>query len=255
MTNKRTFGIWVYAFWPSIFLGICWSIWLYSTQIENIPKIGVTPRSFHGLIGIITHPFFHSTHLPDGSVDYNHIMNNSIPFLLLGTALFYHFKDLSYKISIWLFIGTGVWLWSFGRPSNHIGASGIVYALFGFLTISGFLKGNKHLLALSLLTLFLYGSMIWGIFPDDPKVSWEGHLSGFLIGVVLAFYFRKKGPSSTKTYISDDDSFNEWKFGEDYWKTDEQLISEQDLQQQHEFKAEAPIQIKYEYKPKEKRNE
>jgi len=193
--------------------------------------------------------------MPDGSVDYNHIMNNSIPFLLLGTALFYHFKDLSYKISIWLFIGTGVWLWSFGRPSNHIGASGIVYALFGFLTISGFLKGNKHLLALSLLTLFLYGSMIWGIFPDDPKVSWEGHLSGFLIGVVLAFYFRKRGPSSTKTYISDDDSFNEWKFGEDYWKTDEQLIGEQDLQQQHEFKAEAPIQIKYEYKPKEKRNE
>lgn len=143
MDNNKRIGIWVYAFWPLIFLAICWGIWLYNIQHADLIKVGVRPRNLKGLIGIFTHPFFHSTHLPDGSIDYGHIMNNSIPFLLLGSALFYHYKDLSYKIFIWLFIGTGVWLWSFGHPANHIGASGIVYALFGFLTISGFIKNKQ----------------------------------------------------------------------------------------------------------------
>ena len=118
MNNKRI-GIWVYAFWPLIFLAICWVVWLYGIQIENSVKIGVRPREVAGLIGIITHPFFHSTHLSDGSIDFGHIVNNSIPLLLLGTALFYYYKDLSYKIFFWLFLGTGVWLWSFGKLVGH----------------------------------------------------------------------------------------------------------------------------------------
>ena len=67
-------------------------------------------------------------------------------------------------------------------------------------------------------SVFVYGSMIWGMFPTDPKISWEGHFSGFMIGVVLAFYFRKKGPKPTTKRISDENVFNEWKYGEDYWK-------------------------------------
>lgn len=244
--KKKNISLWVYAFWPLVFLAICWSIWLYCTQVENIIKIGVRPRKTEGLIGIITHPFFHSTHLSDGSIDYGHILNNSIPLLLLGTALFYFYKDLSYKILMWLFIGTGFWLWSFGRSANHIGASGIIYALFGFLTLSGFIKKNKNLLALSMATIFLYGSMIWGIFPRDPKVSWEGHLSGFMIGVVLAFYFRKKGPKPTTTNISDDNFINEWKYGEDYWKTSDQI-------EEDEKKGDSTVDFKYEYKRKEEK--
>ena len=142
--NKKNIGIWVYAFWPLIFLAICWCVWLYGTQFENIVKLGVHPREIKGLIGIITHPFFHSTHKLDGSIDWSHILNNSVPFLLLGSALVYYYKDLTFKIFFWLFIGTGIWLWSFGRSENHIGSSGIVYALFGFLTISGFIKKNRN---------------------------------------------------------------------------------------------------------------
>lgn len=216
----------MYAFWPLIFLAICWGVWLYDTQINALPKLGVYPRETEGLLGILTSPFFHSTRTIEGLPDYTHIVNNSVPFLLLGTALFYHFKDDSYKIFIWLFIGSGVWLWSFGRPANHFGASGIVYSLFGFLTTSGFLRNNKHLKALSLLTIFVYGSMIWGIFPMDPKVSWEGHLTGLVMGIVLAFYFKKSGPRNTVTPISDENSRNEFLYGEDYWKTEEQKIAE-----------------------------
>lgn len=250
MIQDKKVGIWVYAFWPLIFLAICWGVWLYGTQVENIVKIGVRPREVDGLLGILTHPFFHSTHNPDGTININHIMNNSIPFLLLGTAMFYHYKDLTYKIFLWLFIGTGVWLWSFGRSANHIGASGIVYALFGFTTISGFLKNNRHLLALSLLTIMIYGSMIWGMFPTDPKVSWEGHLSGFAIGVVLAVYFRKRGPKPTVTKVSDENFINEWRYGEDYWKTDEQIAEEQ-----KEFNSETPWTFVYDYKPNEDKDE
>ena len=243
--NRKRVGIWVYAFWPLIFLAICWGVWLYGVQIENSVKIGVRPRDMDGLIGIITHSFFHKTHLSDGSIYFGHIVNNSIPFLLLGTALFYYYKDLSYKIFFWLYVGTGVWLWSFGRSANHIGASGIVYALFGFITISGFIKKNRNLLGLSMVTVFVYGSMIWGMFPTDPKISWEGHFSGFMIGVVLALYFRKKGPRPTITQVSDENFINEWKYGEDYWKTEEQIRKEQDR-----FKSESPINIIYKYKPK-----
>jgi membrane associated rhomboid family serine protease len=250
MNEDKKVGIWVYAFWPLIFLASCWSVWLYGTQVENIVKIGVRPREIKGLIGILTHPFFHSTHLPDGSIDISHIMNNSVPLLLLGSALTYYYKDLSYKIFFWLFIGTGVWLWSFGRPSNHIGASGIVYALFGFLTISGFVKNNKHLLALSLLVVLVYGSMVWGMFPTDSKVSWEGHLSGFLMGTVLAIYYRNKGPKPTITPVSDENSINEWRYGTNYWKTDEQIESEQ-----KEFHSELPIKVVYEFKPKEDKDD
>ena len=251
--KKQTIGIWVYAFWPLLFICACWMVWGYGAFIDNIEKIGVKPRSVDGIIGILTHPFFHSTHNPNGEVDINHILNNSIPLLVLGFSLFYYFKDASYQIFFWLYIGTGVWLWSFGRPGNHIGASGIVYALFGFILFIGFFKKNKNLLALSLLTIFIYGSMIWGLFPTDEKISWEGHLSGFIIGLVLAFYFRKRGPKNTKTIISDENFMNELRYGKDYWKTPEQLL-EEELKNREEFEQEvsAPgFKIVYHYKTKD----
>ncbi len=223
---------------------------MYDTQVESIPKLGVYPRKIEGLLGIITAPFFHSTHHTDGGIDISHILNNSIPLLLLGTVLFYFFKDLSYQIFIWLFIGTGVWLWSFGRSANHIGASGIVYALFGFITVSGFLRKNKQLLSITMLTVFLYGSMIWGIFPTDPKISWEGHLSGLAIGIVLAVYFRKRGPKNTVTYVSDENFINETLYGPNYWKTEKQRLAEQ--KKEVDTSTIDPITFTYNYIPKKK---
>ena len=81
MKSNRTIGIWVYAFWPMIFLAVCWGVWLYGIQVENSVKIGVRPRTMKGLLGVLTHPFFHSTHLPDGSINVNHILNNSHSYI------------------------------------------------------------------------------------------------------------------------------------------------------------------------------
>ena len=76
--------------------------------------------------------------------------------------------------------------------------SGVIYALAGFLFTSGVLRKYLPLQALSLFIIFLYGSMIWGIFPTQPRVSWQGHLSGLIVGIILAIVYRKQGPQRPK---------------------------------------------------------
>ncbi len=86
-----------------------------------------------------------------------------------------------------------VWLW--GREAWHIGASGLVYGLASFLFFSGIIRKYFRLIALSLLIVFIYGSMVWGLFPGVYKdVSWESHMLGFVSGVILAICYRKEGP-------------------------------------------------------------
>ena len=98
----------------------------------------------------------------------------------------------------WLFTGALLWLIGGSNGAVHIGMSGVIYALAGFLFTSGVLRGYLPLQALSLFIIFLYGSMIWGVFPTQPRVSWQGHLSGLIVGVVLAFIYRKQGPQRPK---------------------------------------------------------
>jgi membrane associated rhomboid family serine protease len=133
--------------------------------------------------------------------DVNHLLANSGPFLILGTALFYFYRDISMRVLIGIWLLSGIWVWFGGRDSWHIGASGVIYGLSSFLFFSGVIRKNTQLAALALIVAFLYGSMIWGIFPDFfPKenISWEGHLGGFIAGIILAVYYRKAGPQPKK---------------------------------------------------------
>jgi hypothetical protein len=113
---------------------------------------------------------------------------------------------------LWVYLISGVWLWIGGRANFHIGASGLVYALFGFLFLSGFIRKHLKLMALSMLVIFLYGSLVWGIFPIDEKVSWEGHLFGLLAGMTVAFVYRKQGPQKPKYSwdFVDEEEVPEW---------------------------------------------
>ena len=88
---------------------------------------------------------------------------------------------------------SGLFCWIIARDSYHIGASGVIYLLFSFIFFSGIIRKHYRLIALSLVVIFLYGGMIWFILPTEDRISWEGHLSGFLIGVLFAFLYRKKG--------------------------------------------------------------
>lgn len=152
----------------------------------DFSNYGILPREFIGLRGIVLAPLIHG--------NFNHLFNNIVPLFILGWALFYFYSKLALRLFILSYLLAGFYTWISARYSYHIGASGLVYALFGFLFVSGFLRKINGLIALSFLTAFLYGSLIWGILPWDQSISWEGHFWGLFIGVILAFFFRKKGP-------------------------------------------------------------
>jgi len=172
---------------PLYFVLLMWIVfWLETKFGYNFAKYGLRPRSLTGLRGLVLSPFIHG--------DFKHLFNNSAPLFVLLITLFYFYRKVAFKV---LFYGTlllGFITWLIGRDSLHIGASGIVYLLFGFTLFSGIFKKHYRLTAVSFMVIFLYGSMIWYIFPMDEKISWEGHLSGLLTGLLFAIIYRKVGP-------------------------------------------------------------
>ncbi len=165
---------------------------------------GVFPRKVAGLVGIFTSPFIHA--------NFNHLINNSVPFFFLLTAIFYFYHKVAWRVLLISYLVSGVFVWLIARPSYHIGASGLVYSFASFLFVSGIVRRNINLLAISLLVIFLYGSMVWGIFPYRPDMSWESHLVGLTLGVMLAVYYRHEGPGPTK-FISDMEDEDEGESG------------------------------------------
>lgn len=156
----------------------------------DLGQYGVYPRKLSELSGALTYPFIHA--------NWKHLFNNSTALLVLGTMLYYFYRPVASKTLLWVYLLSGFWLWVGGRPNFHIGASGIVYALFGFLFVSGLLRKHLKLMALSLLVVFLYGSLVWGVFPVDNTISYEGHLFGLIAGVVVAYVYRKQGIQQPK---------------------------------------------------------
>jgi membrane associated rhomboid family serine protease len=177
--------------WPAVFVAILWLIiGIEVLSDTSFSRYGMAPKSFRCLYGIITYPFLHK--------DIGHLSANSVPLLFFGTALFYYYKEAGKIIFLQLLLISGFWLWIIGaHGSIHIGASGLVYGLAAFHITAGVLKRNKSLMAFALLVLFLYGSLVWGVFPDffpERNISWEGHLMGMIAGIALAWYHRGKGP-------------------------------------------------------------
>ena len=149
-------------------------------------KYGVLPRHISGLKGILFSPLIHS--------DLSHLTNNALPILVLLMSVRYFYKSISTEVFVWSWLFSGFLLWTFARQNYHIGASGIIYALSSFLFFSGLIRKHTKLMAVSMFVVFLYGSLVWGLFPLQERVSWEGHLTGAISGLLLAFWFRKEGP-------------------------------------------------------------
>jgi len=171
---------------PVLFVFTIWLVyWVEIKFGYNFNKFGVRPRELMGLRGVLGMPFIHS--------NTQHLFNNSIPLFVLSASLFYFYKDVAKRVLLYGALCTGLLTWIIARPSNHIGASGIVYLLFSFVFFSGLIKKHYRLVAMSLITIFLYGSMVWYLFPVEEGISWEGHLSGFLSGFFFAYIYRNKG--------------------------------------------------------------
>lgn len=173
---------------PGIFVFFMWLVKAVEILFNlDLSKFGIYPLTVRGLYGILFSPFIHS--------DFGHLFNNSLPLFFLSVALFYFYSEVALKVFIWTYFLTGFLVWVAGRDAWHIGASGLVYGLASFLFFSGIIRRYFRLIALSLLIVFLYGSMVWGLFPGVYKnVSWESHMLGFCSGIVLAVSYRNQGP-------------------------------------------------------------
>ena len=167
--------------------------------------LGIQPRSVQGLRGILFSPFIHS--------DIKHLFHNTIPLFVLSMALFYFYRPISWKVLVLGLLFTGFFTWIIGRPANHIGASGVIYLLASFLFFKGIFSKYYRLIALSFIVVFLYGGLLWFIVPVDPKISWEGHLSGLIVGFIFAIIYKQKIEKRPKfewekeTYNQDEDVF------------------------------------------------
>ncbi len=175
---------------PFFFLCLLWIVKLYEI-VDNVDLwyYGIYPRKISSIKGILFSPVIH------GSL--NHLVDNSIPLFFLSLALFYFYNKVAYKVFFITYFSHGVLVWIYARSAYHIGASGLIYGFGAFLFFSGIMRKNINLLAISLLVIFMYGSMVWGIFPYKDDVSWESHLAGGLAGFLLSIYFRKQGPVPT----------------------------------------------------------
>ena len=174
---------------PFILLLGIWTVYYMELRLGiNLNTWGIYPRTFRGLKGIVTSTWIH------GSLE--HLYNNSIPLVVLTAALFYFYRKIAWKTLLLGILFSGLITWSIGRPSYHIGASGLIYVLASFIFFKGIFTRYYRLVALSLSVVFVYGGMLWYIFPVLDGMSWEGHLGGFLTGLFLARFLKTPVPQT-----------------------------------------------------------
>ncbi|WP_438961659.1 rhomboid family intramembrane serine protease [Nonlabens sp.] len=184
-------------------------IWvIYTIEVKyhlNFTSYGVRPERLSGLRGVFFSPFIHS--------DLSHLWSNTLPSLVLITGLTYFYRNIRWKVLITGFLLTGLMTWIIGRPSFHIGASGLIYMLASFLFFKGVFTKHYRMLALSFIVAFFYGSMVWYVLPIKVGMSWEGHLSGGVVGLLLAVFTKNKLPEKRKykweesDFVVEDDPF------------------------------------------------
>ncbi len=168
----------------AVFIGAIWLVFVLDIFLP-LEKLGLFPRSFFGLAGIVTMPFLHG--------NFGHLLSNTVPLaILLGLMVIS--RPRPWSTMIILTVISGVALWLFGRSALHIGASGLIYALMGFLIAAGIFERRLVSALIALFVGITYGaSIIGGVLPA-PGVSWEGHLFGLLAGAALAWTrFAKRG--------------------------------------------------------------
>ncbi len=207
---------------PFFFIFSIWAVyWIEIRFLLNFTTAGILPRNFSGLKGVLFSPFIHS--------DTNHLFNNSIPLFVLISFLIYFYRSVYLKVLLFGGFLSGLLTWIIAREAYHIGASGIVYLVFSFIFFSGIIKKQFQLVAVSLIVIFLYGSMVWYVFPIKEGVSWEGHLSGFLVGLFFAFVFKQKGivkeqyefkQTEFDLFFDEDGNFNPTKIEEELSEED-----------------------------------
>ncbi|SFC02817.1 Membrane associated serine protease, rhomboid family [Flexibacter flexilis DSM 6793] len=226
-SQKEARQLWYNAAWSSLLVLVLWLVHgaqeLMSYSFTQ--HAGIFPRTVSGLLGIITSPFIHS--------DWEHLAANSLSIWVLTWLMLTAYRKVAPEAMLWFWILSGVWTWCLGRPSYHIGASGVVYAQLSFILFSGIWRKDSSSMALTLLVVVMYGGFIWGILPlMKSQMSWEAHLSGFLAGLILSWHFREK--NAPAKYVWPEEHYDT-----EYWL----LPQEQNFMQNFENEPLAPSEI------------
>jgi membrane associated rhomboid family serine protease len=176
-----------------IFIGFLWLVEVVDWVVFGgaLDNLGVWPRTAVGLWGILLAPFLH--------VGFAHLAANTLPFLMLGWfVMMRHIRDFFIvTVIVTIVSGLGIWLIA---PSNtvHLGASGLIFGYFGFLLLRGYFERSLSSVFWSIVVLFLYGGMIWGVLPQQYGISWQSHLFGFIGGVWAAHLLARRERNSPR---------------------------------------------------------
>ncbi len=169
---------------PAIILIILWIIQMFQMLTGmSLGALGVYPRHPYGIKGIFTSPFIHSQ-------DIMHLINNSVPLFVSMAMILYFYRRVAFKAIFLIYILTGLGVWLFGRPVLHIGASGVVYGLVSFIFWNGIFRRNLKSIVLALIIILLYSGMFLGVLPNQIGISWESHLIGSIVGILISYMFR-----------------------------------------------------------------
>lgn len=183
-------------------LVLVWGAFLINLQFElGLNRFGNRPLRMDGLPGILGMAFLHG--------GWDHLWSNTVSFFSLSAMLLYFYRGVGLKVLFWSWLGSGVLLWTSGADGNHIGLSGVVYALAAFLFLSGVIRRNPVLMRVALVVVFLYGSIVWGVLPIKVGVSWQGHLAGASTGILLALVLLREGPQAPPPMPEDEDEDEE----------------------------------------------
>jgi membrane associated rhomboid family serine protease len=180
------------------FVALLWAIELLNLALDlGVEDFGVRPRTLAGLPGIILAPLVHASAA--------HLIANSAPLLVLGTAMLYLYPSGATRVLPAVYLGPGLVVWLFARGGVHVGASGLIFGLISYIFVAGLIRRDRRAIAASLLVAFMYGASVSGVLPIRHEVSWETHLSAALIGLVLAIMLRRLDIPPRRRYSWEDE--------------------------------------------------
>jgi len=181
------------------FIVLIWLIQLSNWALDLGPgDLGVRPRQLAGLPGILFAPLVHG--------GFDHLIANTLPLLVLGTAMLYLYPSSARKVLPAIYFGPGIAVWLFGKEGSvHIGSSGLIYGLASYILVAGLIRSDRRAIAAALLVCFMYGALVWGVLPIERGVSWETHLAAALIGLALAIGLRRLDVPVRKRYAWEDE--------------------------------------------------
>ena len=181
--NEKTRKVLYALRFPVLFIVLIWVIHTIKFfSGESFGQLGVYPREFSGLIGVMFSPVIHG--------DWQHLISNTVVLGPLMGVLYLFYKRVAMKSFFSIYLLTGLSVWLFARPVFHIGASGVVYGLISFLFWTGVFRRNARSIVLSLIILLMYSGYVVGVVPGKPGISWESHLLGAIVGIVVAYIFK-----------------------------------------------------------------